>query len=511
VQLSDWREWWKRNAWQFNRVAVKHVEATGETEGEPGKTWHQKKIEGFLLPLLGDRQNDVRASACIALGKLREGGDALRAALDKAVHDPDKDVRVSAMTALGLLKCKASAPLLTGILGNAKESGGVRGAAAVGLGMLGDSANIRTLTRTADPAREKRADVRAASVLGLGLIQDERAVAFLWKVLWGRDKEEIKALAASALAKSTNRMVVLRNGGKAKKYDLVRAFESLLADRATKPQVKRSVAMALGTFADARSVPALKRAVQRDKDAMVRAFALISLAEIRKGGIRDQGIQTALQRFAASEKDRTVRPYALLALGITGDPRGAEVLRHAFLEGSTEERGAAALGLGMVRDAGAIPMLGEEIAMPRTAGDARWYCCEALGMMGKPESGQRLRWALENVKNPFIQAAACKGLAILGDRTVVPRVVANLDAKNRVVRTWAARSLGYFCARSTIPRLIQYFEGEKEEEVRALAIVSLGMIGEGRKVMPALRRISDHCNWMAAGKFPVIALLTRLI
>ena len=122
----------------------------------------------------------------------------------------------------------------------------------------------------------------------------------------------------------------------------------------------------LGKIGDARSVGVLQREVRREKDAMTRAFGFLSLAELCAGGIKDQGIQPFLERFAQTEKDRTVRSYLYLALGITGDPHGAEVLRRGFLEGAIDERGAAALGLGMIRDAGAIQMLGAELSMPRT-------------------------------------------------------------------------------------------------------------------------------------------------
>ena len=134
-----------------------------------------------------------------------------------------------------------------------------------------------------------------------------------------------------------------------------------------------------------------------------------------------------------------------------------------------------------------------------------------LGLIGTKEAGTKLNWVLDNVSVPYIQAGACKGLAILGDREAIPKVVANLESNNQVVRTWAARSLGYYRDLGAVPRLIERIEAEKTEEVRALSVVSLGIIGEVAEEMPVLRRISDHCNWMPAETYVTVSLVLRLI
>ncbi|MHC5039932.1 MAG: HEAT repeat domain-containing protein, partial [Planctomycetota bacterium] len=511
--LDDWREWWKRNEWRFTRVASKKIQVTGQKEGEEGEkeAWHLKTMREFLLEALEDRHTDVRSSAAIALGKLGKGEEAVRVALERLTKDSHADVQVSAVLALGMLKIRESAPFLVKILNTTKAASGLRAAAAVSLGQMQDPEHIPLLARRGDRAKEKKTEVRMGAILGLGLIRNEGCAHPLWSVLQGRDKDEVRGMAASALAKLGVETIALRSGSKKKRFPLHRILENLLGNRKTKSEIRRSVALALGMIGDAKSVAALKRAVQRDQDKAVRAFSMISLAELRARPLEGEKIQEFLVRCGEAEQDRDVRPYVFLALGITKDPSGGAVLRRGFLEGNNQERGAAALGLGMIRDEGSVTMLGAELDEPKTAGDARWYCCQALGMIGNREAAERLRWALDNLSTPYLQAAVCKGLAILGDRSAVPSVIKNLESRNQVVRTWAARSLGYFRDISTIPRLIEFIKSEKVEEVRALAIVSLGIIGEVAEKMPVLREISDHCNWTVSQKFPAVALILRLI
>jgi len=509
--VSDWREWWKRNEWRFTRVKVKKIEATGGGAGQKGRAWHLKTIRDFLLGLLKDEDIDVRSSACIALGKLGDGSDRVRASLEACWGDPIGDVRVSALTALGMLRCRESAPMLMRILQDQKEQAPYREAASVALGQIGDPASVMLLAVFADRAKEKKVSVRASAALALGLVRDERSGAVLLPVLQGRDKQEVRALAASSLLKLGFRTLTIRGGAKGRRVDLVRLMERYLYNRKESPEVRCSIALGLGALGDEKTVKALMHVVRTDPDSMVRAFSFISLAELHFGPGKDEKIPEFLVRSAQAEKDRIVRPYLFLALGITKDGAGTKVLQTAFLEGSIQERGAAALGLGMIRCEGAVKMLGDELSEPKTAGDARWYACQALGLIGNEEAGKRLNWVLDNISVPYIQAGACKGLAILGDRTAITKLVANLGSNNQVVRTWAARSLGYYRDVGTVPRLVDLIGEDKTEEVRALSVVSLGIIGDVSKEIPVLRRISDHCNWMPASTFVTVSLVLRLI
>jgi HEAT repeat protein len=379
------------------------------------------------------------------------------------------------------------------------------------LGMMGDSANIHGLSRRALRSVERKAEVRAGAILGLGSIADERSAAILFTILHGNDERENKALALSALVQTGVRSLPGRGGRQARKVALTRFLERKVGNRNMAKGVRQSAALGLGACGDKGSIPVLQRVSRVDPDDKVRALAYIALGELA-GRLPDaKPVGAFLARAVRREKSGAVKAYLFLAMGISRDPDAGPVLRKAFLKENMDGRGAAAVALGLIRDGGAARLLGEELTRPRSGADVRWYCCQGLGLMGGPEASQLLRWALESTHTPYIRAAACKGLAILGDRSAVPLLIEHLDSKNRMIQTWAVQGLGDFRDSRAIPGLMKVVGSGCPAETRALAVVSLGKIGEEWKEIPPLRRIVDRCNWLAAMKYPTVSLVLRLL
>jgi HEAT repeat protein len=167
----------------------------------------------LLLPLLQDREEFVRQETAYALGETRSrlGSAALLAMLEKEKKD---GVRGAAVVALGLLGDEtAVVPLIqilnqrvsaTGLLNKVRrkkknENEFVRRAAARALGQIDSRAAVPALIEVLSDERAPD-DVRREAARSLGLIGDPAAVTALRALLTSRDPY-LSRLAYEALLK----------------------------------------------------------------------------------------------------------------------------------------------------------------------------------------------------------------------------------------------------------------------------------------------------------------------
>jgi HEAT repeat protein len=166
----------------------------------------------LVLPLLGDRDEFVRREAAYALGlsRSRDCVSALAAAVES---DKKPSVRGAAAVALGQIADSAAVPALTGALSRRLPANGflnrvrqrkveedefVRRAAAVALGQLKSRDAVPALVEALSDERAP-ADVRREAARSLGLIGDPSAAAALRAVLTDRDPYLARAAYESLL------------------------------------------------------------------------------------------------------------------------------------------------------------------------------------------------------------------------------------------------------------------------------------------------------------------------
>jgi HEAT repeat protein len=510
ASVLTWEQWWKRHGDIYTFVSKPDERITGERGIQTLSPARTRLLES-LLANLKDDYFDVRAASAIALGKMGINSRRIRTALLKAVRDKKSDVRESALLALGMIRAVEASRHVAVILTQKRNETSVRCFAAVALGLMKDPANTAIL-QNVFTAPDTKEEVKAGALLGLGLLGDQRAAYTLYPVFTSNYKEELQALAVTALAKIGTTEVVFRHGRKSVTVDLVTLFERKLTNKQTRTEVRRSIAMALGTIGrQDSSVRALQLAVRADRDKGVKAFALLSLARIRKDEATAMVVHDTLRRVLAAEKDAVVKGFAALAVGLSGDREGGKVLLGVFKDkGRADVRAAAAIGLGLLKYKPALPDLGEEVQNPADGGRARGYAAIALGMIGEPASSDFLKSVLGNVNIPYLKWASATGLALLGDRSAVPTILAQLDDGNRITRESAIRSLAHFREDTTIAPLLEQFSKEDSDEVRTMIAVTLGKIADVSETIPVLRRIGRNVNWVAAKNMKAVDLLTRL-
>jgi HEAT repeat protein len=510
AEALSWKEWWKRHGQIYTFVDKPEIQRTGD-DTTAAVNPQVEMLIGRLLGCLSDKHFDVRASAAIALGKLGRNTPEIRGKLLRALKDRDESVKESAVLALGMIKAVEATDPIVRILTRKRNKTGLRCFAAVSLGLMRTPANLAVLESVFN-APDTKPEVKAGTLLGLGLLKHPRAAYTLYPVVMSNNKEELQSFAVTALAKIGTTEIEFRKGRRSVTVDLVDMFEKKLAIKETKGQVRRALAMALGTVGrDTTSLQALIRAYRVDRDKGVKAFALLSLARMKKSATAKIVVRETLKRALLREKDAVVQGFAALAAGLSRDEELAPHLLDVF-NGKTQHdvRAAAAVGLGLLKHKAAIPDLASEVERPKSRGDARGYAAVALGMIGEPVASDYLKAVLKDVNVPYLKWAASTGLALLGDRSAVPTILKWTDDRNRITRESAIRSLAHFRDDSTIRPLLERFRTEKNDEVRSLILVTLGTIGDASEGMPVLRRIGQNVNWVAAVRMPAVDLLTRL-
>ncbi|MHC5039949.1 MAG: HEAT repeat domain-containing protein [Planctomycetota bacterium] len=496
------------------------MKVTGDELGQiadPRMDFAQAQLIAFID---GSKNCAVRSWAATALGKLGRTTPEIRAKLmDVLVNERNGKKgkhhfheSADAALSLGTLGVVEATPPLLQILANKKNKKYLRCSAVVALGLMKTPSN-RSILEGLYYAPDSDRDLKASALLGLGLLKDERSAFTLYKVLMGRAKEEFKTIAVTSLERIGLKRIAFRNGSKTRTVDLVGQFEALLRHRKTSVQVRRALALALGSLGrEKTSLNVLRAVYETDRDMGVKGFSLISLALMKKSDEASQGmVRDVFLRALKGEKNAEVRAFAALAAGISREAGLGERLLQVFNSKERPDvRAAAAVGLGILAHRPAVADLCRELKNPQDGGDARGYAAVSLGMIGDPEAIVYLRWVLENVNVPYLKWASSMGLAYLGDKKAITLIVECLDDRNLPTRITAIRSLAYFRDLSTLQPLVEQYRKEKLESVRESIVRTMGMIVDQSEDVPACRQIGQGVNWAGLAKRHVLLRLVSL-
>jgi len=363
-----------------------------------------------LLRALKDGHKGVRTAAVEALGKL--GEPALNPLLE-AVQGDDEVVRRGADQALGQLAQKLAGDL-------ASEDKGVREAAVTALGRIGRRDKVQAilpLLRDSEPrvrlaaaralerlpAAAARAalksrmqgeaeeeGVRLAAAVALGKLGDPAAFEFLIAALASEDSA-LRVTAAAALAEMGERAAGLLR-------------QALQHENAL---VRWGAAQALGEIGDKKAVaPLLQRL--KDPESAVRAAAILSLGRLGQA----EAVEPLLKQLG--DASAMVRWSAAWALEEIGAASVTYLLEH--LEPASLDPTQAAL-LGRVADIRARPLLLAGLQSPQ--GGVREQAAWALGQVDDGRSVVALIQALRH-DDPATRREAALALSQVDERALWP-------------------------------------------------------------------------------------------
>jgi HEAT repeat protein len=370
-----------------------------------------------LLDLLARRYPDDNVPAGIVAGLGLIGDRRARADLEEIFvkatfrgREISPRVRPFAGYALGKLGDPEALPAVLKVLGSRRSSSVVTRSAAVAAGMLGEHASD-----------ERKAEAAAAILKALrGSVDDATTHNF-----------SLIALGRIGTAPALQALLEEAENGRAGSRSfaaLALSTHVFYADRAADEGKGVPVDAALRR----RIVEKLARVSERLKDAETRSAFLLA-----RGLVKDESALGDLVEIARRPGDTTLRGFACVALGLLGDTREEvkDALKTALAERTnTDLRRDAATGLGLLRDAGTVPYLLDE---------------------------------LREASSFAVQAQLITAIGTIGDQRALAPLVTLLED-----RTQAA-------------------------QVRALAAVGLGLIGDPRP-LPPLSRVSRDYNYRAS-------------
>ena len=447
--------------------------------------------------LVGNRSEvpyRTRAFAAYGLGLVgtTSESNALRSeiasALIEVLNSPrfsTRDIKVAAMTALGLTAVDpAPDPAL---LSARCESEAARAGCCL-------QAQIAFLVDYLDPTQERK----------------QRAT---------RD-DLVRAHAPTALARLLARVPEPR--ATELKTEVFASLRALVGQHSRAPDlVQQGVAMTFGMIADADAdeVDVAMRAeltrLVRDGDRQCRRYALLSLARagsrLGSGELPSSGVEQAraelLEQLA---RGRTLKPWAALGLGLMGhalleqhlalDPAASLALRQATIEMKRPaDAGAYCLALGLRKDLEGSRILLEKLRFFLGSDSARGYAAVALGLLGERGAIAPLQELIAHSKyRPFLMRQASIGLGLLGDKELVPELVARLrEAQGLASQAALSSALGMIGDSRSIDPLVGLLrDASVTDRARAFAAVALGIVCD-KEALPWNSKLSSDSNYRA--------------
>lgn len=550
---SSWIAWWEVNKEPYLRVRSQLARGpvTGSDEFYLGPRRREAgsdvllasaldrrlRIVPALLQLLASERNrDVATAATVALAKaardLRDPKvlDAIRAQLQR----DDQEVRETAALALGILADPAAIGDLAALLQDAKPGRALvaddrvsvrtRAFAAYALGFLGGRSEPAAATRVLEalvpvlesdlPGSER--ELRVAVVHGIGLLRctsdDAATKRLLWQALQALWRYESRDLGAGEeFAQAHVATAVARLLGRGDTADHQHAKRRLAAQldlvKRSSADRRQGAALALGTMClpaelsehDGPYTDLLARTADDAPDIQARCFAIMALARIGGAAARSR-----LLELHATARPTTSKPWTSLALGLcsrpaglrgTPDPEVGRLLLDDLRSTQDDElRSAIAVALGLSGWSEAAPHLLALLREHQERDQLAGYLCVGLALLkdeAAPAEFTRILRAA--ARKPYLLQQAAAALGTMGDRNVVPLLVAVFaqrdDAASLAAVAGALSLVGD--RRSIDPLLARMQDGEQTKLARAFAAGALGGVGDPDAVPWNVRLLLD--------------------
>jgi HEAT repeat protein len=346
-------------------------------------------------------------------------------------------------------------------------------------------------------------EVKASCMMGLALMKEESAALTLVGVMNNRsEREDLRAMAATALGKMG--FTEIRKGSK--KIDVVELMVKILSSQKKDKKLKLSAIMAVSALGPSeridsdKLVDVLGRLYSGQRNADIRSFILMSIAELASKGRAQEKARMLFRNVLRTDGNQSLLAFACLAAGISKDRESIKYLRNIFTKNSNPElRSAAAVGLGLLKDVDSTKTMVDTIS-GRGSPELKGYCCISLGLMGAKDNKEALP-TLRNILNegniPQLKAAAAMALTLLGEANAVDTLIKAVQEGNAYIRMSIIMAIGYFRDMRSVKPLIDLFDSDDgmNDEIRAITVTAIGYIAEEAE-KPILKRLATHYNYL---------------
>ena len=311
-----------------------------------------------------------------------------------------------------------------------------------------------------------------------------------WEVWWTRNRAEYLKFRKPIefIQRSDSGYVNV-----AKEYDeIFNLFNKALHDK--DPSVRVSAAYGLsklGELSGFKVEEILKKAFYDESQLYAENNILLAL------GLMGSAEHVFLLKKIALYKEETEinRCYAVLGLGyVRKDEEAIKILRELISHPDKPEvMATAALALGNLRDASAVPLLAKLIQSglfyqgEKYDRRVRAYAALGLGRIGTREAVNELKKSLDD-REKIVQE--CVAIAL--GTTKLPEAISPLSQllsdRDLSVRGFAAISLSRIPDKGVYPLLLNAYQNAKDPQVDGMIVLAMGLSGDKRAI-PELQKI----------------------
>lgn len=508
----------------------------GDVLTESDTSEFEQVIKQFLL----DSNQEISETAAVALGIL--ANDASVELLTQLMND-DPAVRSFLGKSEVPFRTRAFAAYGLGLIGHATSDNELRKQVATSLALILNS-----------PSFSKR-DLKVAAMVSFGLTPVDRAsmegsfASLSPEQLAGSSRGEqiayllgyydetnrrtdkktrhyrVRAHAPTAMARllsdqgsamDSTRTTVIR-----KMLEGVRRYSKYHKD------IQQSCVLALGQLVDSRGGESCHadarealELISKKGEQQAKRFALISMAQIAARPAPSDlslknpiGGRRALRKALVSRMTRAKgeqAAWAGLAIGVHAralvdgrqsaiDQGALDALRSAAERSKTPARaGAYMLALGLCKDLDSAELILDKLES-FSIDETRGHCAVALGLMNYSQAIQPISDILAGSEfRPDLLKQAAVALGLLGDKTMVPRLVDMLGkAKSMSSQAAIASALGTIGDKNSIDGLIEMLADDgKTQTARGFAAVALGIVCD-KEMLPWNTKIGTNINYRA--------------
>jgi len=523
--VEPWEVWWSRNRDKYlafrTPIEWANIVDLGGTKSYSISPLYDELIN-VLSDSVGNKDHYMAFRAAISLGKAQDSQNPAVSspkaveALKKAHETETRDfVRNNILFGLGLTSDNSVAGIIKDALQNKKDNSSLRRSyAALALGYVTNDPEVPKILRDIVTADKDDHEVKSSCCIALGNLKDAESVPVLSKILNGdgaskKERGTIRAHAALGLG----RIATKESLDELKKFIPASEKES---------DVRAAVVMALGVT----GLPEAKDAIlafMQDKTPSVKGMACIALAQIKDGKAYET-ISEALQKNKSTDADGLMA----LALGLTGQEKAKADLRKILADNKKSRallRSAAAIGLGLLKDAEAMPVMVNILKEDKQQTETTLtpYLILSIAMISEPKKSETFekegsdkeavkKKELSDAEKQMIEilqkmwAKADKNLTItaytnlavalvrMGKRTeVIEQLVKHINGNDKALVSYALHTLGLVGDRNSAKAFIDAAK-DNNPEVRKSVMVGIGFLMDKNPINPVDRITADSVD-----------------
>lgn len=316
--------------------------------------------------------------------------------------------------------------------------------------------------------------------------QSETRTSSVVRASGGRDRrKELKRSIEKALAIPVGKLVDPKFSKTLSKseWKSLQADVVAVVDQVGRPDLVETAVEAvaqMASSADKRAVGFLVEQAESFPDA-VRARAKQAWGELKLISQFESLLQSLINDVPETY------PGIIQGLGTLGDRRVTRTL--VTVGAHWDDLRECSIGAIVELGAAALPEL---ITLAERADKTSWrpVVAEALGRLKDPQAIPVLANILKNDRSSEVRATACKAMASIEDRSVLPPLVAALRDKAEVVRIAAIESLQAHPRKRIVPALVHVL-GDESPIVRRQAARLIGRCGVVKAVSPLSVLLED--------------------